>query len=341
MTNRSTGMKLANRRQILLAATLAGLCASGAAQAQEKLTPLKVGYDGYSMTTAPMNFALKRGIFKKHGIDLTMVYVDGGPTLTQAVVGGSVDIGQNGYTPVAAAAINGADVVFIGGISNKLPFQLVVKGDIKTAADLKGKKIAISRYGSSTDTAATFAVENLGLKRTDVSILQLGGEGTRTAAMLSGQIDASLEQYPRTAELMEQGYHVLVDVTGVAGDYPNTSYVTRKSFVEKNPETIKKFMAAVSEGIHVFKTNKVEAEKATAEFLKLKIDHVMDVTYDRYVADIFPDIPAPSLPGIQIVLDELKAKLPNAAKFTPAQLVDTRAIDQLKSEGFFDKLKKQ
>jgi NitT/TauT family transport system substrate-binding protein len=327
------------RRHVLAGALLACTFA-GSALAQEKLIPLRVGYDGYSMTTAPMSFALKKGIFKKHGIDLTLVYVDGGPTLTQAVVGGSVDIGQNGYTPVAAAAVAGADLVFIGGISNKLPFQLVVKNEIKNAADLKGKKIAISRYGSSTDTAATFAVENLGLKRTDVSILQLGGEGTRTAAMLSGQIDASLEQYPRTAELMEQGYHVLVDVTGVAGDYPNTSYVTRRSFVEKNPDTIKRFMAAISEGIHVFKTNRTEAEQATAEFLKLKIDKVMDITYTRYVDDIFPDVPAPSLKGIQIVLDELKAKEPAAAKFTPEQLVDTRALDQLKSEGFFEKLKK-
>ncbi len=327
------------RRHMLATAALAAMIAVPAA-AQEKLIPLKVGYDGYSMTTAPIQYALKKGIFKKHGIDLTLVYVDGGPTLTQAVIGGSVDIGQNGYTSATAAAVSGADIVFIGGISNKLPFQLVVKADIKSAADLKGKKIAISRYGSSTDTAATFAVENLGLKRTDVSILQLGGEGTRTAAMLSGQIDASLEQYPRTAELEEQGYRVLVDVTPVAGDYPNTAYVSRRAYIDKNPALVKKFFAAVSEGIHAFKTNKAEAEKETADFLKLKIDRVMDVTYERYVNDIFPDFPAPSLPGIQIVLDELKAKVPAAAKFSPAQLVDTRALDELKAEGFFEKLKK-
>lgn len=327
-------------RRHILAGGIALTALGAPALAQEKLTPLKVGYDGYSMTTAPINYALKKGIFKKHGIDLTLVYVDGGPTLTQAVVGGSVDIGQNGYTSATAAAVNGADIVFIGGISNKLPFQLVVKGDIKSAADLKGKKIAISRYGSSTDTAATFAVEKLGLKRSDVAILQLGGEGTRTAAMLSGQIDASLEQYPRTAELEEQGYRVLVDVTPVAGDYPNTAYVTRRAFIDKDPALVKRFMAAVSEGIHAFKTNKDEAKKSTAEFLKLKMNHVMDVTYERYVNDIFPDVPAPSLPGIQIVLDELKAKTPAAAKMKPEQLVDTRALDELKSEGYFEKLKK-
>ncbi len=327
-------------RRHLVAASLATLMSAAPALAQEKLVPLKVGYDGYSMTTAPINYALKKGIFKKYGIDLSLVYIDGGPTLTQAVIGGSVDIGQNGYTSSTAAAVSGADVVFIGGISNKLPFQLVVKADIKNAADLKGKKIAISRYGSSTDTAATFAVEKLGLKRSDVAILQLGGEGTRTAAMLSGQIDASLEQYPRTAELEEQGYKVLVDVTPVAGDYPNTAYVSRRAFIDKNPELVKKFFMAVSEGIHAFKTNKLEAEKETADFLKLKVDNIMDKTYDRYTKDIFPDIPEASLPGIQIVLDELKPKTPAAANFKPEQLVDMRALQQLKAEGFFEKLKK-
>ena len=73
----------------------------------QTLTPLKVGYDGFSMTTSPMNYGFQKGIFRKHGIELSMVYIDAGVTLTQAVVGGSVDLGQNGYTPAAAAAVQG------------------------------------------------------------------------------------------------------------------------------------------------------------------------------------------------------------------------------------------
>ena len=127
------------------------------------------------MTSGPMIYADKKGIFKKFGLDVTPTFVDGGSTLTQAVVGGSVDIAQNGYTPAAAAAVQGADIVIIGGISNKLPFQLVVKTIDHSGAQLKGQSIAISRYGSSTDTAADFALAHLGLTRNDVKILQLGG----------------------------------------------------------------------------------------------------------------------------------------------------------------------
>jgi NitT/TauT family transport system substrate-binding protein len=326
-------------------ATLAGaslLTAPLASRAWgQALTPIKVGYDGFSMTTAPMNYAMQKGFFRKHGLDLTMVYIDSGVTLTQAVVGGSVDIGQNGYTPAAAAAVQGGDIVFIGGISNKLPFQLIVKSEIKTAADLKGKKIAISRLGSSSDTAAGFALAHLGLKRSDVTLLQLGGEGTRTAAMMSGQIDGSMEQLPRSAELEETGkYHMLVDCTVVAGDYPNTAYVARRATLKAKPDLVKRFMMAISESIHAYKTNKAEALELSAAFLKTPNNHALEATYDSFTRIVFPDIPRPSLKGIDLVLEEMKEKLPAAGNVKAAQLVDTTALDELEKEGFFAKLMK-
>ena len=157
------------------AALLASAAFSASAQpAAQKLIPLKVAYDGYSMTTAPMNYAVQKGIFKKYGLDVTLAYIDAGTTLSQAVVGGSINIAQNGYAPAAAAAVQGADVVFIGGISNQLPFQLVVKGNIKSAADLKGKKIAISRFGASSDIAAN-------------SVAHFGSEAHRCGAAAIGR----------------------------------------------------------------------------------------------------------------------------------------------------------
>jgi NitT/TauT family transport system substrate-binding protein len=322
-----------------LIAALVALCLPASAQPAAKLTPLKIAYDGYSMTTAPMNYAVQTGIFKKYGLDITLVYIDTGTTLSQAVVGGSVNIAQNGYTPAAAAAVQGADVVFIGGISNQLPFQLVVKGAIKSAADLKGKKIAISRFGASTDTAATYALQSLGLKRSDVVLLQLGGEGTRTAAMLSGQIDGSFEQYPRTGELEDKGYHVLVDCLAIAADYPNTSYVSSRAFIAKNPDLVKRFIMGISDGIHAFKANREDALKVTAAFLKAKPGPALNKAYDIFTAKVYPEPPRPSLKGIALVLAELKTKVPAAAGFKPEQLVYTAPFDQLDKEGFFAKLK--
>jgi NitT/TauT family transport system substrate-binding protein len=322
------------QRLILLA--LAAVLATPAA-AQETLTKVRVAYDGFSMTSAPMIYADKQGIFKKFGLDVTPTFVEGGSMLTQAVVGGSIDIAQNGYTPAASAAVQGADIVFIGGISNKLPFQLVTKTSIRNAEQLKGQGIAISRFGSSTDAAADFALKHLGLSRNDVRILQLGGAATRMAAAMSGQIAGTMEQYPDTAELARHGYHVLVDVTDIAGDYPNTAFVTSRAFLKSKPDVVKKFMMAMATAVHEYKRKRDVAIPLTQKFLDVKDEANARAAYEAYVK-VYPDIPRPSLKGIALVLQEIGKKEPKAAGKKPEQFIDTGTIDALEREGFFSKL---
>jgi NitT/TauT family transport system substrate-binding protein len=324
-------------RQVILAAALAALLASSAA-AQEKLTRLRVGYDGFSMTSGPLIYADKQGIFKKFGLDVTPIFVDGGSMLTQAVVGGSVDVAQNGYTPALSAAVQGADIVIIGGISNRLPFQLVVKTSISNAEQLKGQSIAISRYGSSTDTAADFALAHLKLTRNDVRILQLGGAATRMAAAMSGQIAGTMEQYPDTAELSRHGFHVLVDVTDIAGDYPNTSYVSSRIFLKSRREVVKLFMMTMATAVHNYKTNPAIAIPLTQKFLDVKDPGNAKAAYEAYVK-IYPDDLRPSLTGIALVLKEIAKKEPKALQMKAAQFVDTGTLDLLDREGFFGKLR--
>lgn len=320
-----------------LALTLALAAAlTGAATAQE-LTKLRVAYDGFSMTSGPLMYADKQGLFKKFGLDVAPVFINGGSTLTQAVVGGSIDIAQNGYTPAVSAAVAGADIVIIGGISNKLPFQLVVKNSITTAAQLKGQSIAISRYGSSTDAAADFALKQLGLSRNEVTVLQLGGAATRIAAATTGQIAGTMEQYPDTAELARQGFHVLVDVTDIAGDYPNTSFATTRAFLENHPDTVKHFFMAMATAVHGYKTDPAVAIPITQKFLDVKDAGNTKAAYEAYLK-VYPDDLRPSLKGIALVLAAIGKQSPKAKDIKPEQLVDTSVLDQLAQEGFFAKL---
>lgn len=303
------------------------------------LQKVKIGYDGFSMSSGPINYAFQKGIFKKYGLDAELIFVNGGSTLTQALVGGSVDLAQNGYLPAAESIVSGADLVFIGGIAHKFPFQMVVKGDIKTPEQLKGKKIAISKFGSATDQAAQMALESIGLKKSDVAILQLGGSGQRVAADLSGQVDGSIEQYPQTGELLKKGFRIMVDVTDIAGEYPNTSFAARRDYVKKNPEIVKNFIKAISEGIHEYKKDKKGAVEITAKFLKIDNPKDLEDTYDFYTSKVYPNIPKPTLKGIQTILDDIAKKKPEANKIKPEQIVDMTAFDQLEKEKFFDKLK--
>ncbi len=324
-------------RRLIFAIAITMLAATAAA-AQQSMTKVRVAYDGFSMTSGPLIYADKQGIFRKFGLDIEPVFIGGGSMLTQAVVGGSVDIAQNGYTPALSAAVQGADIVIVGGISNKLPFQLVVKTSIAGAEQLKGQSVAISRYGSSTDTAADFALAHLKLTRSDVKVLQLGGAATRIAAAMSGQIAGTMEQYPDTAELSQHGFHVLVDVTDIAGDYPNTSYVTSRSFLKSRPDVVKTFLMAMATAVHEYKTNPAVAIPLSQKFLQVKDAANAKAAYDAYVK-IYPDDLKPSLAGIALVLKEIAKKEAKAATMTPQQFVDTSALDELAGEGFFEKLR--
>jgi NitT/TauT family transport system substrate-binding protein len=305
--------------------------------AAQELIKVRVAYDGFTMTSGPLIYAEKQGIFRKFGLDVSPVFIDGGSTLTQSILGGSIDIAQNGYTPAIAAEVAGGDVVIIGGIVNKLPFQLVVQNQITSPAKLKGRNIAISRYGSSTDTAADFALGHLGLNRNEVTVLQLGGAATRIAAAMSGQIAGTMEQYPDTAELGRRGFHVLVDVTEIAGDYPNTSFDTSRTFMRNHPDVVKRFLMAMATAVHDYKTNPRVAIPLTQKFLDVKNATDMRVAYESY-SRVFPNDLRPSLKGIRLVLDELAKKDPKAKSITPDQVVDTSILDRLGRDGFFMKL---
>ncbi|HTH96585.1 MAG TPA: ABC transporter substrate-binding protein [Stellaceae bacterium] len=305
----------------------------------DSLVPLRVDYDGYSISTGPLYYGLKKGIFKKHGLDLTINFMQDGTTLTQAVIGGSVAIAQNGYTSSISAAVQGADNVYIANLASRLPFQLVTPADIKTGADLKGKRIAISRIGASTDTALTFALQHLGLKRTDVVILQLGAADVLTKALMTGQISGCVVQMPRSVQMEETGkYRILVDATVVAGEYPNVGYVTTRKYLKEHRDIAKNFVMGISESIHDWKTDKPGALALTAEYLKIPNSTAMEKTWENFAHNVFPDIPYPSLKGIQLVLDDLKPTHPAAAKAKPEQFVDNSIIDELVKEGFYKKL---
>jgi ABC-type nitrate/sulfonate/bicarbonate transport systems, periplasmic components len=238
---------------MVIGAALAG-SAQSAAQAQS-LTRLRVAYDGYSMTSAPLYYAEHEGIFKKVRARREAGLRRG---RLAAHPGGGRRLDRHRAERLHAgggAAVQGADIVFIGGISNKLPFQLVVKSSIKGAADLKGQGIAISRYGSSTDTAADFALKHLGLTRNDVMVRQLGGPATRNAALISGQVGRHHGAVSRHGPARAAGLSRAGRRTDLAGDYPNTSYATSRTFLKNNPDAVKRFFMAMATAVHEFKRN--------------------------------------------------------------------------------------
>ena len=272
----------------VVAATLAAALASAAgAQQNAPLTKVRMAYDGYSMTSAPLNYAVQQGIFKRFGLDLTPSLhrgrLDADAGRSSAARSTSRRTATRRRSPPPSRAPTSS---IIGGIANTLPYQLVVQAAITNAEQLKGKNVAISRYGSSTDAAADFALKHLGFTRKDVNILQLGGAATRMAAAISGRVDGTFEQYPDTAEMTRHGFHVLVDLNDVVRDYPNTSFVTSRAFLKSNRDTVKKFLMAMATAVDELKRNPDIAIKQTQAFLKAKDEANVRAAYELLHQDL-------------------------------------------------------
>src|SRR5207249_4756325 len=159
-------------RSIILGIILALLLLPRGLSAQ--LTTVRIAFNGFG-GIAPLYLGNDAGIFKQQGLNLEMVFIPGGSLSLQALIGRSLDLLLTGGPPVANAYLQGAKIKIIGGVTNLLPYTFVVATGLRTAEQVKGRKIGISRFGSNTDYVVRLALDQLGLSAAQVQIIQVGG----------------------------------------------------------------------------------------------------------------------------------------------------------------------
>jgi NitT/TauT family transport system substrate-binding protein len=297
---------------------------SSAASLPAEVIRLRLGTTA-ATSTEKVIFALAKdaGILKKHDLDLEVILITSGGTLAmQALVGNSLDLLTTGATPFLHGYLEGAQVKIIGGVNNRLAYTLVARGNITTAAQLKGKVVGITRFGSIDELATKAALSQLGLNpKTDVRIIQIGGSANRLAALQSGAIDASslASGYSYVAE--KSGFHVLWDFVDKDFEYMMTGIVGRNDFLKKRSDAVRPFLRAYIDGIHYYKSHREEAIKRTQEAIRTDDRQIAETDYS-YRARALPDDGKPTFKGMQWAIDEMAKENPKARGVTPEQVID-------------------
>jgi NitT/TauT family transport system substrate-binding protein len=161
--------------------------------ARSAAAPVRVAYSAISGAMGPLWVAHDMGIFNRHGLEVQLLYIGGGSVVTQALLGGDVQFVRLGANAVVQASLRGADLKMIANTINRLVFKLMSKPEVKSAADLKGKTIGVTRLGGSTDFALDLALKKWGLRRgTDVAVLQTGGMPQLLGAIKAGRLTRGL-----------------------------------------------------------------------------------------------------------------------------------------------------
>ena len=306
-------------------------------QAQEKI---KIAYSSTDTLNQIWTIAQDAGFYKKNSLDVELVYIGSTTVGIAAIMAQDIQVGNAAGSGVANANVRGADTVCVACTINVLAYELVVLDSVKSAEDLKGKSIGISRFGSVSDVAARELLKGLGLRpMEDVKILQVGGAAERAAGFSRGVI-AGFPSPPGNVNLIPGGlqHRILASMGDLKKPYPLPFIcaVTTKSYLAKNRATVKRVVMALIEATQFFKTNKEASQKIIAKYLRGANKAYLDSAYES-TAKIIERVPYTTREGMQIQLDDA-LKLNPTSKVTVDSLIDDSIVRELEKDGFIDRV---
>lgn len=308
---------------ILLGFTRAGSAAD--------IRTIRSSYGGTAGYQLPIWVVKEAGIYKKYGVELEVILIEGGAVNIQALLGGSLDMTQTSAASPIQAALKGAPVVIVATTDNKIPMQMIARSEIKDPQQLRGKTIGIVRFGGSNETAVKMALKEWKIDPREVKILPSGGAAARMAAMATGRIDATVQSYPEIFQARKLGMNILADI-GEFGSYANTSLVVTRSFLQQNRALTKNMIKAAIEAIHYIKTNKPETLRVLKKYMQMNDMEAVGVTYD-FFSKRMPQVPRTEIEGVKNILEEVGASQKDYRGF-----LDMSLVDEIEQEGFVQKL---
>ena len=315
---------------------LSMLVVSSPAPAADKLV---FGWSAISGAQAVPWITREAGLFQKHGLDTTLIFLDGGSKAIQTLLAGDTPVVMGAGNSAIAARVRGADVVSIAGIVNNLAYSLIVNPDIKKPADLRGKKLAVSRYGANSDYATRKILLKWGLRPDkDVAIVQIpGGQPTRLATVQNAQVAGMVAQPPVTNVARKAGLNILAEPEDFGGEYANTPIASTRQIIKERRETMRRFMRATVEGIHVYKTQRDFSKRVIAKYMRVTDADAIEESY-QFFSRLVPAKPYLPMNAIKEVLLELGEKDPKAAAARPEDFADMSLVKELDENGFIDSL---
>ena len=304
-------------------------------------TKLNVGYVGINSDNVITWIAKETGIFAKNGLDVQLIYFSGGTLATMALIAGETPIAQTAGPGIVNAVLNGSDAVVIAGGVTTLDYWLLSRPEVKTAAQLKGGSVAISRFGSASDFIVRYALQRIGLTPVkDVVILQVGALPDRLAAMEANRVQATVLAPPAMYVAQKRGFNILADVAELGLAYQATGIATTRKFIREHPDIVRKYVKSQVDAVHRFKTDRETGLRVLAKYLGLKEKDILERTYEGAAAENkLPAKQYPTVEGIKTILEPLKND-PKAKSVKPEDFVDMRFVKELDDSGYIDKLYK-
>ena len=306
--------------------------------AAERLT---IATSALNMLTTPLWVAHDRGLFHKYGLDVDTIYIPSGTMAIQALLSGDIKIAMAAGSPVVNANLQGAQVRIIAGTVNFYPLAFFSSPEIHDPRDLRGKKVAVTRAGSSSYTATMILLRKFGLEEgRDYTILQLGSTQNRLVALTKGLIQGTTLSAPESVMARNAGMKVLIPVSemkklGVIIQHQAIA-ASERSLREFRPAT-KALLMGYLAGVREVYRNKEATMQSLSKYTRITDPQVLSASYDESYEAIEKE-GALNEEGIQVILSEIGKTDPRALKGKASQFFDPSLLQELSREGFFKSL---
>jgi NitT/TauT family transport system substrate-binding protein len=306
--------------------------------AQERV---KIAYSSADASNAVWFLALDAGLYRKHALDVELVFIQSSTTSVSSVVAGDIQVANTSGGAVASAVVGGANLIMTACYINTLPYELVVQASVKSAEDLKGKSVGISRVGSASDVAARALIRGLGLEPVkEVPIIQVGGPAERAAAFRTERI-VGFPSPPGTIHLAKGMPHrILISTADFQKrfDFPYICSTTTKTFLATNRDTVRRLTMALIEATHFLKTRKEETKKYIAKYTRQNNPQYLEASYMANVK-LHERVPLVTREGTEVQIKEALSRKPGAT-LKVEDMVDDSIVRELEKSGFIDKVYK-
>ena len=321
------------------------LCLSGSFSsvwAAEPLVKQRFAYGVISNAVTPLWIAQDQGFFRKYGLDADLIFIISG-TATQAMLAGQVPFGLLAITHVANAVAAGGDLTMVLGLLNTLDYLFVTLPSIKSAEELKGKRVAIGTPSGLPGLMTFMVLDHFGMnpKRDNITLLQIGSVPARMAALRAGSVEATSLPPELAQVIASERYNVLFDAAKENIPFQGSGLVMSRKLIQSNPQLVENMAKALIEAVAFIHnpSNRRTVEGTLARYLKLNKPELIEEAYESLLKGL-PRKPCPTPKGAALVL-KLMAQYginPKAAQLQSDDVVDMSLCTKLDQSGFMDRL---
>ena len=301
-------------------------------------TTVKFATSTTDLLSFTMPYAAAKGLFTKYGLTVTGTVIEGNQPVLNAIIAGQVDVVSSGSTATILSLTTSSPLVDVAIVSNKLPDNLYGAKGVTTGAQLKGERVGISALGGQSHAEVVVALAELGLKPTDVTLANIGGQTQRLAALEAGSIKAAPADATVADRLTGAGFSILVKLPDSKTLFAGSGSTFKADYVKANPNTVLRFVLACLEARQLMFTNPQDVGTEYAKYANVDVTKAQNDWLNMSKGTLLQRDMRSSAAAYEAPKTVLVSTNPDVANIDASKAWDGSFLDKLQQMGWFKQL---